>query len=113
LVLNRKEEQNLTKNFADKSTHFDLRFICAIINSELGRNYLNAIRQHRMKNYIYPNELKKLPIPEVTREEQQKIVELVMEIESLVSVKTYSNNKKKIKDLMQKVNSEVASLYIF
>ncbi|MFX0063991.1 MAG: Eco57I restriction-modification methylase domain-containing protein [Candidatus Hermodarchaeota archaeon] len=112
-VLNRKEEQNLTKNFADKSTHFDLRFICAIINSELGRNYLNAIRQHRMKNYIYPNELKKLPVPEVTREEQQKIVELVLEIESLVNVENFSNNKRKIKDLMQEVNSEVASLYNF
>ena len=33
-----------------------------------------------MKNYIYPNELKKLPIPEITREEQQKIVELDIKI---------------------------------
>ncbi|MFX1536038.1 MAG: Eco57I restriction-modification methylase domain-containing protein [Promethearchaeota archaeon] len=111
-VLNRKEEQNLTNNFADKSTCFDLRFICAIINSELGRNYLNAIRQHRMKNYIYPNELKKLPIPEATRKEQQKIVTLVLKIERLVNVKKFSNNKRKVRDLIEEVNSKVNSLYI-
>ncbi|MFX1253421.1 MAG: Eco57I restriction-modification methylase domain-containing protein [Promethearchaeota archaeon] len=111
-VLNRKEEQKLTRSFADRSTHFDLRFICAIINSELGRSYLNAIRQHRMENYIYPNELKKLPIPEATRKEQQKIITLVLKIERLVNVKKFSNNKRKVRDLIEEVNSKVNSLYI-
>ncbi|MFX1253418.1 MAG: Eco57I restriction-modification methylase domain-containing protein [Promethearchaeota archaeon] len=110
-VLSRREERKLTRNFADRSTHFDLRFICAIINSELGRSYLNTIRQHRMKNYIYPNELKKLPIPDVSIEEQQIIVDLVIEVENLINVEGLSKTKKTIKELLNKVDSKIELIY--
>ncbi|MFX1537534.1 MAG: Eco57I restriction-modification methylase domain-containing protein [Promethearchaeota archaeon] len=110
-VLKRREERNLIRNFTDKSTRFDLRFICAIINSKLGRNYLNAIRQHRMKNYIYPNELKKLPIPEIDPDDQQMIVDLVIEIENLANTENFSKNKKIIEELQDKIDFKIESIY--
>ncbi|MFX0063987.1 MAG: Eco57I restriction-modification methylase domain-containing protein, partial [Candidatus Hermodarchaeota archaeon] len=110
-VLKRREERNLIRNFADKSTRFDLRFICAIINSRLGQNYLNAVRQHRMKNYIYPNELKRLPIPDISLEDQRMIVDLVIEIEDLTNAENFSKKKTLIKELRDKVDSKIELIY--
>lgn len=51
----RNELENISKNF-------NLKYIQAIMNSNLCKYYLNTIRTHRIKYYTSPNELKLMPI---------------------------------------------------
>ena len=75
---------NSVKKWTDKtreelelnSKKFDINYILAILNSKFAFNYLNSIRKHRIINYFYPDDLKKLPIKEINIEQQKKFSKL-------------------------------------
>jgi hypothetical protein len=73
---NKKEREELEET----SKNFDLKYILAILNSKFAYFYLNTIRNHRIKNYFYPNELKQLPIKKLDVTEQNSLIDLSTEI---------------------------------
>ena len=59
------------------SENFDLKYILAVLNSSLASLYLNNIRRHRLENYFYPDDLRKLPIADISLKEQEPFINLV------------------------------------
>lgn len=62
------------------SQKFDINYILAILNSKFAFSYLNSIRKHRIVNYFYPDDLKKLPIKKIDIKVQKDISELAISI---------------------------------
>ncbi|MBX3045077.1 MAG: N-6 DNA methylase, partial [Candidatus Kapabacteria bacterium] len=58
------------------SKQYDLKYLLAIINSKFALKYLNNIRKHRLENYFYPDDFRKLPIPNISPEAQLPFIEL-------------------------------------
>ena len=77
---------NSIKKWTDKtrdelelnSKKFDVNYILAILNSKFAFSYLNSIRKHRIVNYFYPDDLKKLPIKEISIDEQKELSNLAI-----------------------------------
>ncbi|MFW9856736.1 MAG: Eco57I restriction-modification methylase domain-containing protein [Candidatus Thorarchaeota archaeon] len=80
-VLNRRAVKEAILRGKPLSLDFDLRYILGIINSSFANSYLNSIRTHRQENYFQPNDLRKLPIPNVDKKNQIIIKEIVEKIE--------------------------------
>ena len=60
------------------SKRFHLKYILAVMNSRSALEFLTA---HRRSNiHLYPDDWKKLPIPDVPKRQQQAVVRLVEEI---------------------------------
>jgi hypothetical protein len=57
------------------SEKFDLKYILAVLNSKYANKYLNNNRRHRLVNYFYPDDFRKLPIPKISTQEQQPFIE--------------------------------------
>ena len=62
------------------SKKFDINYILAILNSKFAFSYLNSIRKHRIINYFYPDDLKKLPIKEISMDKQKELSNLAISI---------------------------------
>ena len=60
------------------SRRFAVKFLLAIMNSSAARDFLRSNR--RSNTDIYPEDWKKLPIPDVTPEQQKPVVALVDQI---------------------------------
>ncbi len=60
------------------SRRFDIKFLLAVMNSDAACDFLRANRRSNI--HIYPDDWKKLPIPEATKEQQADIVALVDQI---------------------------------
>ena len=111
-VTKKLKELNFTKNQKNKllnqlyenSKKFDLKYILAIMNSKMAYNYLNSIRTHRLKNYIYPDELKKLPIKNISLKDQEPFIDLVNKI-------LMSNDKDHIEKLEHEIDLLIYDLY--
>ena len=54
---------------------FDLKFLLGVMNSASARDFLRTIR--RSKIHLYPDDWKKLPIPDVDPDKQQPVVQVV------------------------------------
>jgi len=67
----------------EKSKDYDLKYLLAIINSRLAYGYLNNHRRHRLENYFYPDDLRKLPVSKIALDGQQPFITLVDQIFSL------------------------------
>ncbi|WP_375561426.1 Eco57I restriction-modification methylase domain-containing protein [Bernardetia sp. OM2101] len=65
------------------SSHYDLKYILAILNSSYAMHFLNNIRRHRLKNYFYPDDFRKLPIARISKESQQTFIDLADKMLSL------------------------------
>jgi type I restriction-modification system DNA methylase subunit len=65
------------------SINFDLKYILAILNSKYAMHFLNNIRRHRLENYFYPDDFRKLPIPKISKEKQQPFIDLAQKMISL------------------------------
>jgi adenine-specific DNA-methyltransferase len=57
------------------SKRFNVKYLLAVINSSVARDFLRANRRSNI--HLYPNDWKKIPIPDVSAEQQTPIVELV------------------------------------
>ena len=79
---------NSIKKWSDKSRNelediskrFDLKYIQAIMNSNLCKYYLNTIRSSRIEYYTSPDELKLMPIKNISSEQQTEIGHYVEDI---------------------------------
>lgn len=72
-TITRSELENISKDY-------DLKYLLAIINSRFAFYYLNNHRRHRLKNYFYPDDLRKLPIPVITLQDQKPIILIIDQI---------------------------------
>ena len=62
----------------DTSRRFAVKFLLGVMNSTAARDFLRA---HRRSNiHLYPDDWKRLPIPDVSPEQQEPIIELVDQI---------------------------------
>jgi len=89
-VYNRSIKNSISKfnslprrELEEKSKDYDLKYLLTIINSRLAYHYLNNHRRHRLENYFYPDDLRKLPIPKIALDNQQSLITLVDQILSL------------------------------
>ena len=63
----------------EKTSHrFAVKFLLGVVNSTAAHNFLKANRRSNI--HLYPDDWKKLPIPDVSPEEQAPIIELVDQI---------------------------------
>jgi hypothetical protein len=60
------------------SRRFHVKFLLAVMNSSVARDFLRANRRSNI--HLYPDDWKKLPIPDVPPEDQAPIVSLVDQI---------------------------------
>jgi len=96
------------------SERFDLKYLLAIINSSFAFKYLNNIRRHRLENYFYPDDFRKLPIPDILEQQQQPLVELVDRIMALTQSDDHIQNptkKAKVKEYERQIDQMVYELY--
>ena len=62
----------------ETSRRFSVKFLLGVMNSTAARDFLRANRRSNI--HLYPDDWKKLPIPDVTLEQQAPIIELVDQI---------------------------------
>ena len=120
--VNNKSIKNSISKFNEKnrnelediSKKFDLKYILAILNSEFARKYLNNIRRHRLENYFYPDDYRKLPIPNISHGQQYRFVEIIDQILKLTTSNNYNSNLEMHEDVRQcqlRLNGMVESLF--
>jgi len=72
-----KERGKILKN-SKLSTEFNLKYLLAILNSKLAKNFFSKIR--RSKISLYPADIDQLPIKKASQNTQQEFVNLVDQI---------------------------------
>lgn len=70
------------------SEQFEYKYLLAIINSKFAYHFLNNIRRHRLENYFYPDDFRKLPIAKISLEEQKPFKILVDYLMLLRNIET-------------------------
>lgn len=60
------------------SSQFAIKYLLAVMNSSIARDFLRSNRRSNI--HLYPDDWKKLPIPDATPEQQKPIVRVVDEI---------------------------------
>ncbi len=87
------------------SRRFAVKFLLAVMNSTVAHNFLRANRRSNI--HLYPDDWKKLPIPDVSPEQQAPIIELVDQI--LVAKRTAPVAD--VSQLENEIDQVVYSLY--
>ena len=87
------------------SSQFSLKFLLGVMNSTVASNFLKENRRHNVR--LYPNDWKKLPIPNVPPEQQAPIVELV---DKIFAAKR-KGFERKVTRLEKKLDKKVSTLY--
>ena len=87
------------------SRRFAVKYLLGVMNSASARDFLRANR--RSNTDLYPDDWKKLPIPDVPAPQQKPIVALVEQILTLKRV----NPSADISALYTKLDAAVATLY--
>ena len=89
------------------SERFHLKYVLGVMNSRSALEFLTA---HRRSNiHLYPDDWKKLPIPDVPKRQQQAIVRLVEEILAARGKDADAD----ISDLEERIDSLVREYYGF
>ncbi len=99
LDLPKREELEAT------SRRFNVKYLLGVMNSSTARDFLRANRRSNI--HLYPDDWKKLPIPDVSPEQQAPIVALVDEILTL----RRANPRADIAQLEAEIDQKVAALY--
>jgi hypothetical protein len=87
------------------SRRFDVKYLLAVMNSSVARDFLQANRRSNI--HLYPDDWKKLPVPNVDTKAQAPIVKLV---DKILAAKRADQNAD-IAELEHEVDSLVAALY--
>lgn len=87
------------------SNRFSIKFLLGVINSNIACDFLRANRRSNI--HLYPDDWKKLPIPDVSPNKQEPITELV---DQILDAKRNDTNAD-ILTLENKLNSLVHDLY--
>ncbi len=109
----KKHEKN-RKYLQELSKDFDLKYLLSILNSRYAFYYLNNIRRHKQKNYFYPDDLKKLPIREISLEDQKPFIIIVDRILTITKSEDYLQNSQKqarVKELEREIDQMIYQLY--
>ncbi|MDD5014249.1 MAG: TaqI-like C-terminal specificity domain-containing protein [Atribacterota bacterium] len=96
------------------SIKFNLKYLLAVLNSSFAFSYLNNIRRHRLENYFYPDDFRKLPMPDISGQQQKPFVELVDEILNITKEEDYMSNpvmQSKVRELEREIDILVYQLY--
>ncbi len=93
------------ENLENVSKQFVVKYLLAVMNSTVAHEFLRTNR--RSNTDLYPDDWKKLPIPDVPKETQQPIVEIV---DQILALKKDDPNAD-IAELEQKVDAMVTELY--
>jgi len=96
---NRNELEEISRRFSTK-------YLLAVMNSEIACNFLRANRRSNI--HLYPDDWKKLPIPDVSAERQAPIVALVDQILTTKQV----NPNASISNLEVELDLLVSALYV-
>ena len=89
----------------ETSRRFDVKFLLGVMNSTAARDFLRANRRSNL--HLYPDDWKKLPIPDVTSKEQAPVAALVNQI---LAAK-HTDPQAKIASLEDEIDRLVYSLY--
>lgn len=89
------------------SERFELKYLLAILNSSFALKYLNNIRRHRLENYFYPDDFRRLPIADIPLKDQQLFIILV---DQILTAKQ-RNPEADTFDLEHKIDKMVYALY--
>ena len=89
----------------DTSRRFAVKFLLGVMNSTTARDFLRANRRSNI--HLYPDDWKNLPIPDVSLEQQEPIIELVDQI--LDAKRT--DPVAEVSELEKKIDQIVYSLY--
>ena len=87
------------------SRHFSMKFLIGVMNSSCARDFLLANRRSNLN--LYPDDWKKLPIPDVSPKQQAPIVVLV---DKIFDAKQ-KGLERKVARLEKKLDKEVSALY--
>jgi adenine-specific DNA-methyltransferase len=82
-----------------------VKYLLAVMNSTVARDFLRANRRHNVS--IYPDDWKKLPIPDVSEAKQNPIVEIV---DRILAARRADPNAD-IAEMERAVDELVAKLY--
>jgi len=96
------------------SEKFELKYLLSVLNSSFAFKYLNNIRRHRLENYFYPDDFRKLPIADLTQKEQKQFVYLVDKIFAITKDEDYMQSTQKqvqVKVLEREIDQLVYQLY--
>jgi hypothetical protein len=96
------------------SDRFYYKYVLAILNSKFANLYLNNVRRHRLKNYFYPDDFRKLPIADVSKKKQKGFVKLVNQVRKLTyseGFKSDSEKQAKFQELLKQIDHMVYRLY--
>ena len=89
------------------SQRFHLKYVLAVMNSRSALEFLTA---HRRSNiHLYPDDWKKLPIPDIPKRRQQPIVRLVDKIVALLREDADAD----ITEVERQIDVAVGTLYGF
>lgn len=87
------------------SRRFSAKFLLAVMNSAVARDFLRANRRSNI--HLYPDDWKKLPVPDVSAEEQSTIINMVNQILAAKKADAQAD----ISELEASIDSQVYSLY--
>ncbi|MCS1409211.1 MAG: Modification methylase PaeR7I [Verrucomicrobia subdivision 3 bacterium] len=87
------------------SLRFSAKYILAVMNSTVARDFLRANRRSNI--HLYPDDWKKLPIPDVSEAKQKPIIEIV----DRILAKKQQDPRADISELEAKVDAMVTKLY--
>jgi hypothetical protein len=87
------------------SRHFALKYLLGVMNSSAARDFLRANRRSNI--HLYPDDWKKLPIPDVPPAQQQAIVTLA---DQILAAKR-ANPSADIRALEAELDTEINALY--
>ncbi|MCY4599322.1 MAG: Eco57I restriction-modification methylase domain-containing protein [Acidobacteria bacterium] len=74
----RRADLPARESLEETSRRFDMKFLLGVMNSTMARDFLRANRRSNL--HLYPDDWKKLPIPDVTSKEQVPVAALVDQI---------------------------------
>jgi len=110
----KKFNRVVRSQLVDISIRYELKYLIAIINSSFAVKYLNNIRRHRLENYFYPDDFRKLSIASVTIEEQKPFIDCVDKILTITKDADYLQNPAKqaqVKEYGKQIDQMVYGLY--
>ena len=87
------------------SRRFEIKYLLGVMNSTVARDYLRANRRSNI--HLYPDDWKKLPIPDVPLKQQKPIITLV---DKILSAKI-KNPSTDTSDLERQIDTLVYALY--
>jgi len=110
-----KKHNSLTRNVLEQiSSKFDLKYLLAVMNSRFAFTFLNSVRRHRLENYFYPDDFRKLPIADISISEQKEFVKIVDNIISITGSPGYMEDsalQSQVLQLMEKIDKRIYETY--